>query len=384
VFSRQGETYVQPGALTLTTTQPPSMGEITAASASSVAIVGTDLGTETKVFFDGAPAAVESYDADAGKLTVSIPPSSQDYRALVLAVNPDGQSSSFLQTDDKTTMTLPGSVPFGATVLPAALRAGLDAGIEINAPNANFVSGQVAIGFGTSDIVVKRVAVASPSRLIAQVQIRQTAPVRTYDLTIHHGLQVITQPAALTVTEGTAAPAAVSPKTPNSVTGLATAAPGESFAVTFGAGARASLTATIGGVAARVQIVDESTATIQIPQEIAPGLALLKIASGDNQAVPIAVEVTPEPLKPALVGESTVPSGAALTVSIPEIRKRLSPFATPRLGVIVAGVPHLARVSSTTDELKFTLLPSVPAGETAIEISIDGIALAPVAVTILP
>lgn len=383
VFSRQGETYIQPGALTLTTAQPPNVGEITADSASSVAIVGSDLGAETKVFFDGAPAAVESYDTDAGRLTVRVPPSSQDHRALVLAVNPDGQSSSFLQSYDKTMLTLPGSVPFGATVLPAALRAGLDAGIEIDAPNANFVPEQVTIGFGTSDIVVKRVAVASPSRLIAQVQIRPTAPVRTYNLTIYHGLQVITQPSALTVTEGVAAQAAVSPKTPNPVTGLATAAAGESFAVTIG-GTAANLTATLGGIAAPVQIVDESTAMIQIPAEIAPGLAILKIASGDNQAVPIAVEVTPAPLQPALVGESSVPSGTALTVSIPEIRKRLSPFATPRIGVTVAGVPHLATVSSTADELKFTLLPSVPAGETTIEISLHGVALTPVTVTILP
>lgn len=378
IFSRPGETYVQPAALHLTTAQPPSVGEITADSDSSVTMTGTELGAETRVFFDGAPAAVESYDAAAGKLTVSAPPSPQDHRARILAINSDGQSSSFLQTHEKTTLTLAGSVPFGATVVPAALSAGLDAGIEIDAPNANFAAGQVTIGFGTSDITVRRVAAVSPSRLIAQVQVRPTATARTYDLTITNGLQVVVQPAALTVTEALAAQAAA-PKNPNPVTGLATAAPGEwiAFAVSTGG----TLTATIGGKAAAIQTVDESAAMIQVPSDAEPGIAILKIA---GQAAPIAIEVIAALPQPKLADESSVSSGAPVTIGIPDIRKRLSPFSTPRIGVSVAGVPHLAAVSSKADELTFTLLPSVPTGETMVEISLDGVALAPVPLTVVP
>ena len=37
--------------------------------------------------------------------------------------------------------------------------------LQIDAPGASFVDGQTTVGFGNSDIVVKQIYVASPTRL---------------------------------------------------------------------------------------------------------------------------------------------------------------------------------------------------------------------------
>ena len=119
------------------------------------------------------------------------PPASGGYTATVVALNSsDPQSSLFLQPTPVTYTYDVAPNPV-LTVSPQFLTPGADTLVEVVAQSANFVDGQVVAGFGSGDVVVKRVNVVGPGHLTLTVSAPSGAFVPTSSLNITNGLRIL-------------------------------------------------------------------------------------------------------------------------------------------------------------------------------------------------
>jgi hypothetical protein len=198
LFSTPNDVYVLPAAFKAVNTYPPTINSVTPwvdKSGNSVAIiVGANLSKNTRILFDGLPVTIESITKD-GKLVVLPPQAPVGYVATVAALNPDGQSSLFLQGQNISTFTygVNGSAPASASlaVAPGTLSPGQDTVVDVVGSGTNFIDGQTVVGFGTSDVLVKKVTVLSPTHLTALVNANVSWS--TYTISVTTGLNVISQ-----------------------------------------------------------------------------------------------------------------------------------------------------------------------------------------------
>jgi len=198
LFSTPNDVYVLPSAFKAVNTSPPAVNVVTASvdkSGNNVALVtGANLSKNTKILFDGLPAALQTVTKD-NKLMVIPPQAPAGYIATVTALNPDGQSSLFLQGQNIATFTYgsssgtPSSVSLA--VVPGTLAPGQDTVVDVVGTGTNFIDGQTAVGFGTSDVLVKKVTVLSPTHLTALVNANVSWS--TYTITVTTGLNVIAE-----------------------------------------------------------------------------------------------------------------------------------------------------------------------------------------------
>jgi hypothetical protein len=162
-----------------------------------VKVTGTYLTAgSTAILFDGLPGTVAGV-ANDGDLLVIPPPGPGGYHAVVTALNPDGQSSNFLESPPL--YTYDASAAPALTVSPALLSPGSGV-VDVTGTNTNFVDGQVAAGFGTSDAIVNKVTVLSPTHLVLNVTINANAFVPATSLNVVNGLQVIAQSQGSSIT----------------------------------------------------------------------------------------------------------------------------------------------------------------------------------------
>jgi hypothetical protein len=196
VFSTPKDIYVLPCAFSVVLNPPPYISKLTSAFDNHgnlvVKVAGTNFQPDTRIFFDGLPAPVESVNSD-GSFEVLPPPASGSYTATVVALNTsDPQSSLFVQATPITYTYASAGTP-QITAAPEFLTPGQNTTVDIVAQNVNFVTGQVAIGFGTSDVQVKSVKVLSPNhvQVVAMSPVGQFVP--TSSMTITNGLNVIAQ-----------------------------------------------------------------------------------------------------------------------------------------------------------------------------------------------
>jgi hypothetical protein len=200
LFSTPNDLYVLPSAFNAVNSAPPSVSSVTPTVDSSgnqaAVIVGTSLDQNSRILFDGLPGTIETVNAD-GSLLVLPPPASGSYTATVVALNPDGQSSLFLQQTPPTYTYNAAPAP-SLVVSPSLLRPGIgDITVTVTGTNTGFISpnssainGSV-VGFGTSDVVVKQVTVQSPTQL--SVVVTPKIPVSTNTISITTGLGIISQ-----------------------------------------------------------------------------------------------------------------------------------------------------------------------------------------------
>jgi hypothetical protein len=107
-------------------------------------------------------------------------------------LNPDGQSSNFLQAAAPPVYTYDPSAAPTLAVSPALLSPGSNA-IDVVGTNTNFIDGQVMAGFGSSDAVVTKVSVLSSTHLAVSVTMNSNAIVPATSMNIVNGLQLIAQ-----------------------------------------------------------------------------------------------------------------------------------------------------------------------------------------------
>lgn len=199
LFSTPADLYVLPSAFNVVLTSPPFVSSVNPTFDSNgnraVTVAGTNLTANTRILFDGLQGAIESANPD-GSLLVTPPSAPGSYTATVVALNPDGQSSLFLQPAPPTYTYDPAGTP-SITVSPSVLVPGADVTVTVAGVNTNF-SGQTQVGFGTSDIVVKQVTAQSPTQLT--VIVTANAPVTSNMITVTTGLSIISQSLGFQVT----------------------------------------------------------------------------------------------------------------------------------------------------------------------------------------
>ncbi len=371
VFSQNTDVYVQPAAVTFTSRQPPQISSVSLLDSGSrtVQILGSGLSADSQVFFDGSPAAVRSYDEAAGRLLVTAPASANAHRAGVVVVASDGQSSTFFQTEPSAIL-LEGNDSASVSLGSSSLVVGSETVVEIIGSGTSFTDGAVSVGFGSSDLVAKKLWVVSPTRLVAQVQVSAQAPVGPVTVAVASGLQSFSVN-GLSIVPPPSRSFVVKPASVNPLTGVASAPAGGLLAlVTPGIGATVS--ATVADRPTPVIVVSPSVLLLQIPAGLPVGAAIVKLQNDADPALPFAIQVEPAAL--TIPGSADGPRsgrvGELITLPVTGLTDLAVPFSKPRVVVSVDNIEHLASVSG--NNVSFTLLPVVPVGIQSLTVIVDG------------
>lgn len=295
-FSLGGDAFVLPAALYLVRSQPPSIASVTPGvdgqGNRTAVLAGSNLVESTRVFFDGLAAAVSGYDWTTGSLTVRPPAGSSKHRAVVTALDDDGQTSMFLDAGAPPAYTYdPGEAP-SVAISTSSLPAGTEAMIEITGVNTKFTAGQTVAGFGSSDVVVRRLWVIDPTRLMANVHVAaQAKEGALLPLTVVSGFQVATQPNALRIGAAQPGVPVLNPALVNPDTNQPSIYAGGPAALTVSNLPPGTPNLALDGAPAKITAIEPGRIVFDVPASLNAGPAILTLGS----ASPIVVAIDPPP-----------------------------------------------------------------------------------------
>ena len=314
IFNLNGETYVLPSGFILTEKMPPSIASVIPSfdgPTRTAVLTGTNFSSTSRVLFDGVPAAIRNLTE--GRLTVMPPAAPAGHRANVVVLNADGQSSLFLQ-DTPQQYVYSDAVIASATansgglqISPSTLPAGVEASVQIDVPEANFVDGQTALAFGTSDIVVRQIFVVSPTRLLANLSISPAAQSTALTVTAISGLQTFTLPFGFALQPFNPRAAWISPSIINAASGSTVVSAGSAAIVTLANTSVAPTNSTVVYVNDRptpVTAVAGNQLRFQIPAGLSTGPATLRVENSADRSFNIAFTISAPP--PQILSMSSV------------------------------------------------------------------------------
>jgi uncharacterized protein (TIGR03437 family) len=305
--SQGTDLYVLPDALNVVNNGPPAITSLTPNPDGSTTVAAAGLTPDSRIFFDGLQAAVTTpfaaTDASDGTVTVLPPQGASDQIATVTVFTADNQNSMLLQSANPVTYPYPpANAPQIAGISPAALPAGFDADgtaamVDIATANTNLTRGAVTVGFGSSDIEVRRVWVLSPTHLVADVVVANNAAVGAVGVNIVSGFQVISQPAAFQIQPPNSDLPTPALPVYNAVS-YATVLHDADYGTVFGsnlAQTPASAQVLLNGVAAPLLYVAANQINFQIPAGFPIGPATLQVNNGAASAYPVYVQIDSPP-----------------------------------------------------------------------------------------
>jgi hypothetical protein len=293
VFNTTNDLYVLPDGVNFTLQNPPTISSATLNGNGQVTVSGNNFGPASNVFFDGlqAPGTFNN-----GALNVTPPTGNSGQLSTLTVFNPDGQNSTFLQSGSPQTFQYPAAAQAQiSSVTPSTLTAGISSMVSITASNANFVAGQVTVGFGTSDILVNNVWAVSPTQVLANVTAPPGAALGSSETSVISGFQVMSQPLGFQIQPANPALPSIAWPAVNAVTGGALY-PG-SYASIFPANVTqfpAGMQLTLNGAPAVVLYNSPTQINFAIPAGFPLGPAVLSAVSAGN-VVNIVVEVDSPP-----------------------------------------------------------------------------------------
>jgi matrixin len=294
--------YVLPAAFTVVPTAGPTInsvaGSTDALGNATVTLKGDNLGLDTRVLFDGA-AATSIQKNDDGSFAVIAPPATGSHVAVLEALASDGQTS--MQTMGSLpapTFTYASPDRPSLTITPAVVTAGTDAMIEVDGAGTNFADGQTVIGFGSSDVIVRRTWIINPGKALLNISVSAGATAGSTTVTAGTGLQVVTLKAGLQVNP--AADHQISLRAP--VLNLATSLPGiptGGTIVVSATGLPADLQGwklTIADVKVDFTLDANSNIRAVVPDSTPLGPTVLRLISPNSDAIaPILFNVDAQP-----------------------------------------------------------------------------------------
>jgi uncharacterized protein (TIGR03437 family) len=350
VFSTPSETYVLPGAFALASRPAPSF---TAAvnPDRTVTLTGMTLSAATRVLFDGVPA--RQLSAQDGQITVTPPRAAGGHRAFITALNPDGQSSYFVLGGASPTFTYDSADPSQITVSPAMLPAGVETVVEINGTGTGFSEDALnRVGFGTSDVQVRGVWAVAPNKMLAQVMVSPATPAGMETATAVSGLELITQPFALTVTGPNPRQMYVAVSSVPGLyayTGAVITLPVVNLPAGLTPGA---VSVTVNDKPAPVLAVNGNQVTMQLPASLPPGAGVVRITANGDAVLPAAIAISAPP--PVILGAYT---SASTPVDAARPAKPGDTFNLLASGLSDTGdAVDPARVKVTTGSIEHTVL----------------------------
>jgi len=364
VFSLNGEIHVLPAGVHLVKSQPPSVAGITAGTDAegrqAFVVTGSNLMRSTRIMFDGLPATMAGFDATTGTLTVIPPQGASGHRAVVTAVDSDGQDSLFLDGANPPSYTYDAAGAPHVALWPTALPAGSESMIEITGESTSFAEGHTVIGFGSSDVVVRRVWAVGPNRLLANVHVSPDAKTGVLPLSVVTGFQMASRDLVLDVQPPLAGVPVVNPVAVNPNTGQPSVFAGGLAALSVAqipAGlTAAAVSVTIDELPASVLAVEEGRVTVSVPGPLEIGPAILRLGVNGLAAAPVVVAIDPAP--PVIRGVESLAG---------------EPIGTDRPALI--GQSLWVTITALDD-------PDVLAEPSRLELTLGGVAHAPV--TLLP
>ena len=184
--------------------------------------------------------------------------------------------------------------------LPAAsLPAASSAAVDIIASNANFQDGLVTVGFGSDDVVVRRLWVVNPTHLIANVVAVPGATLGPSEISVISGFQVIAQPGAFQTLPARLGLPFIGLPVVNADPTQQTIYPG-SIASLYGLNLALSATSakvTLNDVPVVLQPGGVSATQINffVPANFPTGPATLKLNNGSQDAFPVIVQIDIQP-----------------------------------------------------------------------------------------
>ena len=387
LFSANNDIYVLPSAILLTQSSAPAISSVTAGSDGSgnriATVAGTGFDSTTRILFDGLAATISRQNAD-GSLVVVPPPGVAGYRAAVVALNGDGQSSVLLgnapplyyyDSGDASTFT----------VNPSSLAAGSESMVEING-SLNLVDGQTTLGFGSSDITVRRLWVLGPNRAVANVSVSASAPTTPTELTVTSGLQVANQAFGFQILPQNGNQVIMSPPV-NAVTGgSGVPAGGTAVAnVTNLPASSAGLSLTVADQKASILSAANGQITFQVPAGLPLGAAVVKLSLGTSDTVqPVVMNIDPQP--PTITGAFLAPGvpvdaghaavrGSALLFSVTGLPDTSTISDPSSIHFNIGGIDHTAMSISVQSGLTMVQVAvnfAVPAGTANVTLTYNG------------
>jgi hypothetical protein len=369
--------YVLPTAWTVVPTAGPTISSVSgstdALGNASVTINGNNLGLDTRVLFDGA-AATAIQKNDDGSFTVAAPPAIGTHVAVLDALASDGQTSvQTMGTLPLPTFTYASPNSPTLSITPATVTAGTDTMIEVDGFNTNFAEGQTAIGFGSSDVAVRRTWIIGPGKALLNISINSGATAGLVTVTADTGVQAVTLKAGLQILP--AASKQISLRVP--VLNLATGLPGVptgGTAVIGTTGLPASLsgwTLAIGGANVDFTVDSNSNIRAVVPAGTPLGPAVVKLSSPNGDVIaPILFNVDAQPpviqaaydqrASAALVFVDSLhpaASGDVIAMDVAHLYGSAPAVSPSSVHISVGGVDHVA--TSLTPVLEFGLISDV-------------------------
>jgi uncharacterized protein (TIGR03437 family) len=310
---------------------------------------------------------------------------------VLSAANPDSQNSMFLESANPPVYTYPVTgVPSITNVSQTALPAGTAAAVEIDLANVSLVdASQVTIGFGSRDIMVRRIWITSqnPPHLLANVTVTGNATVGFSEVSLVNGLQVISQPGGFqTVAARPDLPNIGYPVVNAEYPAQQTIWPG-SYASIFGVNLGTSantIQVTLNDKPVQIQavVVNPGQVNILVPSDTLLGPAILKLNNGSQNAFPLVVQVDPPP--PVVIGMLNA-SGATLGNTAVTKGDQISAVVTgldpqtalSRVKVLIGGsAMDLSTIAAYTSpgqtQVSFTLNRSFDPGTQPLLVQVDG------------
>jgi uncharacterized protein (TIGR03437 family) len=392
--------FVLPDALTVVANDPPAISSLTSNPDGSVTVAAAGLTAASRIFFDGLEAAVTmpfaATDATDGAITVMPPQGASGQLATVTVFTADNQNSMLLQAANPVTYAYPAAdAPQIAAINPSSLPAGFNvdgtaAMVDIITTKTHFADGRVTVGFGSSDIIVRRVWVLGPTHLVADVVVANNAAAGSVGVNVMSGFQVISQPAAFQIL-----PPNYDLPTPalpiyNSLS-YATVLHDAEYGTVFGSNlAQTPETAQVllNGAAAQLLYASPTQINFLIPAGLPVGPTTLLVNNGAASSFPVYVQIdsppaviaVPTPGASALsdttgAAVETVNPGDIVTLQVTNIDPAVV-NAPDRVTVTLSGVPmaveSVTAVNPGVYQVQFAVTQSFAGWQVPLVVSVDG------------
>jgi hypothetical protein len=212
--------------------------------------------------------------------------------------------------------------------------------LDITAANTNFVDGQVTLGFGTSDISVRRVWVRGPAHLVADVVVAANAAAGDVSVDVISGFQVISAPAAFQIQPPNGSLPAIALPVDNGVSYAPSLHPGD-YGTIFGANLSATPTSAqviLNGSAAPLAYASAGQINFIIPAATPVGPSTLVVSNGPASTYPVMLEIDgPQPAIEVPAVASTNP-GDIVSVQVTNVDPGIV-SAPGRVQVTMSRVP---------------------------------------------
>lgn len=370
--------YVLPAAIRVMRRPPPSLSSAsTSADATGARIVnisGQNLGPETQILFDGAPGTIRQ--ADESQITVIPPTAPTGHRAAVVALNRDGQSSLFLQNPAQS-YEYESNGDWSFSVAPNQIPVGVETLVEVLGTNANFNAAQTALTFGSATVHVRRLWVAGPNRLLANVLVPAGTQPGTMTVTAGTGLRVLAQQNGFSVTP--ANPRGISLRSPVTDAGAGSVA----SVRLIGDVTAASLQVTVNDRPGTVLGLSGGVLSFRVPAGLTAGPGVVRVTSGTESAtIGMAIDAAPPAISAAAAAgarvDETRPArpGEVLTLAVTGLADPSAEVTPNRVAVLVNGAPQailgVATVPGTGHNVQFQLDARTAVGNHPVIVTIDG------------